>query len=110
MGFNTSVIILNDGLHAIETDPDFGKKLSAAISHLSIEDGPIDVSAGGHVNAASAIETHHADGTSVVTFGQNCGRDLGLIWPYGSEAYEVRVLRDLAAKYGYCIRKKPKKK
>ena len=60
MGYNTSMIIMNDGLHYIEEDPDFGRKLASAVSQLSLNMHPswgIDVSAGPHVNAATVIES-----------------------------------------------------
>ena len=38
MGLNTTVVILNDYLHDIENDPEFGKKLSRAIKNSGFND------------------------------------------------------------------------
>lgn len=72
MGFNTTVVILNDALHEIEADPEFGKKLGAAIRELSPT--PIWVAAGHHGNAAVVVESHHADHLVVVEVGLNMGK------------------------------------
>jgi hypothetical protein len=73
MGFNTTVVVLNDALHYIERDPDFGKKLVAAIMSVGCYNKPVDVSAMGHRNAASVIECHHADHDVYVKVGGNYG-------------------------------------
>ncbi len=87
MGYNTSVIVLNDALEDIESDPNFGKKLAAAIRERNLNPNgrPIDVSAWGHCNAASVIETHHADQTSVVLIGGNTAKVLGTAFGYRYE-------------------------
>lgn len=111
MGFNTSVIIRNDSLSFIEQDAEFGKRLSQTISSMVEGSIPIDVPAfinrGCHVNAATVVETHHADGTSLVAFGQNDATNLGVFFPYGSESFDVRMLKALADKLGYRVAKKP---
>lgn len=64
MGYNTSVIVMNGALDAIEQDQLFGKKLANAVQQAhrgQHERYHLDVSAGGHLNAATVIETHHAD-------------------------------------------------
>jgi hypothetical protein len=65
---------MNDSLHAIKDDPDFGRKLYEAILH---RDHPADVMAKGggtiHTNAAVVIETHHADFEVLVRVGGNRG-------------------------------------
>ena len=108
MGYNTTVVVMNDCLRDIENDPAFGKKLTSAIGQLSYA-GPSDVSAGGCVNAATVLETHHADGTALVAVGGNYGRVLGTFYPYGTEEEDVRLLKALADKLGYRVSKKPSK-
>lgn len=71
MGWNTTVIIMNDCLHDIENDPEFGKNLSAAIARVASMGGPVDVRAGCSVNAAIVAETHHADFEVAVVVGGN---------------------------------------
>lgn len=73
MGFNTTVVVLNDALGDIERDPDFGKNLVAAILSVGCHNKPVDVSAMGHCNAASVIECHHADYNVYVKVGGNYG-------------------------------------
>lgn len=123
MGYNTTVVVMNDALHMIANDPEFGKNLASAISHLSVSNGePVDVpaysyrdgekSGGVHCNAATAIETHHADGTIVVAVGGNMGEALHKNWlyPYGEGDRKERILRELADELGFTIRRKPSKK
>lgn len=115
MGYNTTVVVLNDALGQIEKDPDFGKKLAAAVKKVScFQHDPSfhysmgDVSAGNHCNAATVIETHHADNTSVVLVGGNCGTSLGETygWNHNEEEHQVRMLQDIAGKLGYDLVKK----
>ena len=110
MGYNSSVIVMNDSLSAIETDPDFGKNLSEAIAKASLPKdyrtyGDLDVRAHGHVNAATVIESHHADQTSIIAIGGNYGTQLGTIWGYKHHADEdkLRVLTELAKDMGYSL-------
>lgn len=74
MGWNTTVVVLNDALHNIEKDRDFGKNLAAAIQRTVGTDRPIDVPAGNHCNAATVVETHHADFPVLVRVGGNMGK------------------------------------
>lgn len=105
MGYNTTIMLINDALDQIETDPMFAKNLVRGCQQV-IRGEPITISAGNHGNAAMVIETHHADGTSLVAVGQNYGQSLGLFYPYGDQSFEVKMLRQLAEKYGYYITKK----
>jgi hypothetical protein len=104
MGFNTSVIVMNDALHYIEKDPDFGKNLVQAITNLNCL-GPhsieLHVPAGNYVNAASVVETHHADMTSVVAFGGNYGTSLGMICGYSHHKRErqIEILKEIADQF-----------
>ena len=113
MGFNTTVVVLNDALPYIEEDPEFGKKLARAISEASLGH-KVDVRASNgmvsHGNAAQVIETHHADGTAVVAVGGNMGVKLGSAFVGYSDDYNVDVLRALADQMGYRISKKPERK
>jgi len=112
MGCNTSVIVLNDALDDIERDPDFGKKLVAAIRerYRNPKGCPIDVAASSHVNAASVIETHHADHTSVVLIGGNTAKVLGIGFDYRfqDQAVELKILKDALTPLGYDLRSQTK--
>jgi hypothetical protein len=109
MGFNATVVVLLDALHEIDKDPEFGHKLASAISKKSIRKGIIDVSALNHVNAASVIETHHADRLVPVLVGGNIGAVVeGVSISYrdgDTELRDIVLLRALAAKLGYRISK-----
>jgi len=109
MGFNTTVVVLNDALHAIEQDVNFGPRLAQAIKEIGgHNDRHIDVSAMGHVNAATVIETHHADGFAVVAVGGNMGVELGFGGGYRNKNLEI--LKCVAESMGYVVHKKPARK
>ncbi len=75
MGYNTTVVILNDALDSIAKDPDFGRRLADEIKRSSFRpDTPNDVSAGGFCNAALIIESHHSSDEVAVIVGHNTGR------------------------------------
>lgn len=109
MGFNTTVIVLNDALHAIAEDPAFGKKLAAAVMSLGSRDKyAATISAMNHVNAATAVETHHADSFAVVAIGGNMGAVLGYGGGYRNTNEEI--LKALASSMGFVVHKKPARK
>ena len=114
MGYNTTVIVLNDALHEIENDPLFGRKLGEAVARLSlgravVGDHGVDISAGGHVNAATAIESHHADSNAIVAVGGNCATVLGHTYgDHHKEEDKEKILRQLADELGFSLRRKPK--
>lgn len=123
MGFNTSVIVMNDALHEIADDPEFGPKLAAAISKLSLPaehrghragEWGVAVSSNGFSTAAVAVETHHADYETVIAVGGNQARILSHgIRPYDrgkDDSKEVAYLRELADQMGFTLRKKPQRK
>lgn len=80
MGYNTTIVVMNDALDTIAKDPEFGKRLSDAIAEAGFRRKPVDVSAHGgnciHVNAATVIECHHADQNVLVRVGGNHGEAL----------------------------------
>jgi len=109
MGFNTTVVVLNDALVDIERDPEFGRKLSQAV--MSVRRGePVDVPAMGHVNAATVIETHHADGTVLVSVGGNYGHVQAYSSGYSHHKPEdaERMCRDWADSLGFTLTRKRK--
>lgn len=77
MGYNTTVVVMNDALSYIKDDPEFGARLADAISR-AVMGKPVDVpaysrSGGIHCNAATVIETHHANYDVMVKVGRNRG-------------------------------------
>lgn len=109
MGYNAFVVVMTDSLHEIEDDLDFGKKLSQAISHMSVvEKGKtIDISSGNSVNAATVLGVHHADGMHLYSLGGNSGTDHGWCGAYDSNT--VNQLKVLANRLGYNLHRKVKK-
>ncbi len=109
MGLNTSVIVLNDALRAIEKDIHFGAKLARAIEliHKPLER---DISSGCNANAASVIETHHSDFTSIIAFGGNYASVLARAYGpvHHTTESQVKLLEFLAEQLGYKISKKRK--
>jgi hypothetical protein len=113
MGYNTTIVVMNDALDYIKRDFRFGKTLAEQISeHYRDPNGYVDVPAGGHVNAASVIAQHHADVTSVVAVGGNHGTVIGCTRHASHHLQEnqVLILKELAHQLGYDLRKKPSRK
>lgn len=111
MGFNSTVLILNDALHEIANDPQFGKKLADAIQMLSLSEKHrgkygVGIGAGYHANAATAIETHHASGNAIIAVGGNCATVLGFAFgTHHQEEDKLKILKALARELGYSLRK-----
>lgn len=105
MGFNTTVVVINDALTDIENDPDFGKNLVAAIIQADRFGGRVDVPARGHVNAAHVVETHHADQTALVTVGGNLGIEHLTVYGYrhNERDIQVKLLTAFAEKLGFSL-------
>jgi len=109
MGFNATVVVMVDALHDIKDDPKFGANLAAAIMRLSVVPygTHIDVAAGNHGNAATVIESHHADGVSVVLVGGNSGFDVGHVGGYRRLSMDKEdrrmILRAFADQLGFDV-------
>lgn len=74
MGFNTTVVVLNDGLGAILKNPEqFARNLAEVIINGQF---PAWVFCKGGGNVAQVVESHHADHRVIVEVGGNCGREV----------------------------------
>ena len=121
MGFNTTILILNDGFHSIEDNLQewFQKIRRKANCNDTVligtqnggtDYGLGDVGAGSHVNCSSVIATHHADETVVMAVGGNCATILAHVWNGGhhhTEEDKVKLLKEMAAQHGYKLVKLP---
>jgi hypothetical protein len=106
MGFNTTVVILNDALHEIANDPSFGKQLANAC--MKVQLGSQNISAGMFYRAATAIETHHADVSSLILVGGNCAtvvHEYACGWEHDTEEAQLHALKAFAKKLGYKVSK-----
>lgn len=128
MGFNTNIMILNDRLHDIERDPDFGKKVVDAVcaNTLTPSYQPTEFD-----YQSQVLAQHHADATSIVATGGNTGFVVGFVTgrlynrendqrdsanPYDmvdnlKDGWDRELLlRQLADQLGYSLRRKPQSK
>lgn len=108
MGFNSTLVVLNDALHIIEKDTEFGKKVKDAIlEKYSYRDRRLYISSGNHANVAEVIEVHHADMKHIIAVGGNTGWDFG---PKGFyRASEEELCRAWANDLGFVLHKKSQK-
>lgn len=103
MGYNTTLIVLNDALDQIRKDKEFGFNVAQAISKLSVvpKGHTVDIMSGNHGNAASVIESHHADMVKLISVGGNNAHDLGYVGFWQSKPEDI--LREYAKSLGYRI-------
>lgn len=99
MGYQTTIVVLNDAAHMITEDPKFPKKLYDGINAMALRpENPIDVSIGGHVNAVQIVAQEHADVMSIIASGGNSGRVIGHgRWSNSDHT----LLHNLAALHGF---------
>jgi hypothetical protein len=109
MGFNTTIVILNDAISELTTDPGFGERLYRGISGFRVQ-RQNDISIGRHINACHVVSMGHADITQVVAVGGNCGTLLGYVdgWEHHRKEDQERILRGLADQLGFHLRRKAK--
>lgn len=109
MGFNSTVLILNDQLGSIERDPEgFVREMVNAIQRGSGSD-QVDFGPG----QSTVMSCVHADAVTVLAVGGNCATVLGRVYNGGlhhTEDSQVAILKTLADKHGFRLVKKPKKK
>lgn len=100
MGWNTSMVILNDHIGSIENDPDFGKRVASGVRRMGGEPTtPIELPHG-----TLLIESHHADHCVPILVGGNYGWLLEKCFVRWSAADpEQQLLEALAKKRGYAL-------
>lgn len=94
MGFNTTVVVLNDALDDIEQDPNFGKNLAKAILKCGSTSKQVYVPAMNHGNAATVIESHHADYNFLIKVGGNQGKVVTELMGGESVNNQIRILKN----------------
>lgn len=109
MGYNTTVVVMNDAVDSIKHDPEFGKHLAEAIMKNAGTNRHIDVSSGPNVNAATVIESHHADGLAIVAVGGNYGEVISNQWNC-SNTNKEKILREMAREMGFVLHKKSQRR
>lgn len=108
MGFNTTIVLMNDCLSDIKKDSELGSKIHRAVLDSYSEAKPVDVAAMGSVNAMTVIESHHSSGMIPILIGGNCGipmNDIYIPCPFDDKS-ELFLLKQLADKLGYKITKR----
>ncbi len=77
MGYNTTIVVMNNNLGSIEEDKNFGKTLANAIREHQRTGEKIDVCAHGNrciaITAAKVIDTHHSSHYELIKVGENTG-------------------------------------
>ena len=98
MGYNTALMILNDRLHEIKDDPDFGKKIYDAVVMSRV-----DKNRQPYLPQVTILPSEHADVAQVVLITANSMQTLG--FGYWKDSKED-LLRKLACEAGFRLVKK----
>ena len=118
MGYNSTILILNDGLDDIERDlPAWWESVKRKILSMDTEQrghadghyGLGDVGAGCHANCSTVLACHHADEVVVMAVGGNHASFLGSVYNGGKHSDpkdQLDILKRLADKRGYRLVKK----
>lgn len=112
MGYNTAILMLNDGQHDLENEVEVGKKISQAMSlsqRPEYREKGVNVGLCGFANPMTVMSAEHADDVQVLAVGGNSIIRLGTL--YGDWSYMLdkeALLKRLADQMGYRVVKKPK--
>lgn len=101
MGFNTSVMICNDGFDQIERYPD---DFVEGIKHNLNRGGSFGV--GNHAGLAEVTASDHADATQLIAVGGNFSTKVHTGWYVGShhtKEGQVALLESWASALGFRI-------
>lgn len=108
MGYNTTVVVMNDAFDSIENDKDFGKSLVAAAHEYTARRKRCDIMSGPHVNAASVINIAHSSTTVLCAVGGNYGSIIGSVHTHShhEKDEQLEILKAVASGFGYKLVKK----
>jgi hypothetical protein len=118
MGYNTTLLVLNDGLGDIEQNPEqFVRNLVNAIKlHSWHKNNRVhnDFGVGSHANCCMIGSSEHSSGTSILFAGGNYITHAATVHT-GSHSHHteedfVRIMKAALEQKGYTVRKKPVKK
>lgn len=105
MGYNTPVLILNDAMEGLKTDPNVGKKLYDAIGETQLREyrqNGRSFSIGNHANGGLAFESRHADEAQIIAVGGNCmTRITNLYYGWSDMNDPAKLLARMADQLGY---------
>jgi hypothetical protein len=109
MGYNTALMICNDGLEQLRRDPNAAEKIYQGVLAAGSR-AENWVSIGNHCNLVSILPSQHADVSQVVLVGGNSIEAVhslyGVIdWHETDEPFAEQVLRALAHDLGYNLTK-----
>ena len=102
MGHNTVALILNDRLHEIKADKDYGAKLYYAACSYD----RVDRWAGREAPGTTIIHEGHADVTAMILAGGNCGKVVGTVYNQGrfwAPEDTERAVKDILRGNGYQV-------
>jgi len=106
MGFNSVLFVCNDALDTVDREPEkFAKLMSRKMG--GIDTGEFGF--GNHCNGFSIPHIAHADTVALIAVGGNHATRImvgSYVGNHHTEGGQVELLRNLATKLGYTIRKK----
>lgn len=94
MGYNTTVVILSDGLNDIEKDPEFGRELVDAIRVQAIT-GQSESLSSGAGNVGRVISSYHSSNDALILTGHNTGKVISNFVKVPDEAWKDEDLLTL---------------
>ena len=110
MGFNSTILLLNDRLGEIERDPEgFVREMMNSIHGLGCADEMVDFFPG----QSTVMSVAHADQVTILAVGGNHATVLGRVYNGGKHytpEEQEDLLRKLADQHGFRLVRKPAKK
>lgn len=109
MGFNSTVLILNDRLSEIRRDPErFVEEMVQGIHRCGLPGEQMDI----YTGQSTVMSCAHADQVTILAVGGNCATVLGRVYNGGrhhAEEDQESLLRELADQHGFRLVRKPRK-
>lgn len=106
MGYNTALMLCNDGLDTLVRDPNAGQKIHDAVIQANAM-RPVTVSLANHCNPMMILPPQHADMNQLVMVGGNMIRPVAGFFRMGYHAdqreFQEVVLGRLARELGYAV-------